>query len=501
MSDKSEFDYIMNIILATSKEDERSAIIDGLDKSDLNCRIHCPESISDLDKISADNQVDLIITELEFQNGSLVDWLILWPYPFIILASPDSGDKINSVLSDEASSFIIRREDLAHIGFLPAMIKKVLNIKESRKTQNNFLKNSEKQYMNLVQTLPDIIYVLDSNGNFTFLNNAVRNLGWEPVELIGKHFSELLYSDEMKKVARDSILPGLRGKITGNDRAPKLFDERRTGNRMTRGLNIRLKRKPSIGGFIDVSLTSYGEISSIGYAGFQTNIQQELGTAGVIRERKESAYSKSNSDNAESIFEIEGALTHDAVMHLINNKLQVLSSLVSLKQSLCSDPLACSSLNEVQIQVYTLSLVYQNLVTSNSKIKVNMESYLDDILKHLVSSYAGNPWVQQIDLYCDSILLDEDPAITISLFINEIITVFLKIEENIDNGKVPLTITFLINEGIAQLKIRASEKIFNIYNETMKDESSEIIIKTLAEIIKGEIFTDKDSLTLFFNIE
>ena len=129
-----------------------------------------------------------------------------------------------------------------------------------------------------------------------------------------------------------------------------------------------------------------------------------------------------------------------------------------------------------------------------------MESYLNDIIKHLVSSYSGNPWIQEIDLHCDEILLDEDSAITISLFINEIITVLLKAEEQISNGVVPMTITFLKNDGIAQLKIHATEKIFSVYNEMMKDEESMIVIKTLTEIINGEIFTDSNSITLFFNI-
>lgn len=500
MSIKTNDYSCKNLILATSLEKERSAIEKKIKACDLNCRLHCPESISDLDKISAENQIDLIITDLDFQNGSLVDWLILWPYPFIILASPECSGKIDRVLTDEASTFILRRDDLAHIDFIPSMIRKVLHIQESRITQNQFLRTSEKQYMNLVQVLPDIIYVLDSDGKFTFVNNAVRSLGWEPVELIGKHFSILLYEDDLQRVSREEILPKLRGMVTGNDRAPKLFDERRTGSRMTRGLQMKLKRKPTVGGFVHVSLTSYGEISAIGYSGFGDSGYNGLGTAGIIRERMHPAAQDGRTLAAESIFDTKGALTHDEVMHLINNKLQVLSSLVSLKQSLCSDPLSCAYLNEVQIQVYTLSLVYQNLVIIDDIIKIRMESYLNDIIKHLVSSYSGNPWIQEIDLHCDEILLDEDSAITISLFINEIITVLLKAEEQISNGVVPMTITFLKNDGIAQLKIHATEKIFSVYNEMMKDEESMIVIKTLTEIINGEIFTDSNSITLFFNI-
>ncbi|HAK47071.1 MAG TPA: hypothetical protein DCO79_14285 [Spirochaeta sp.] len=490
-----------NIILASSLNLECETLIEIIQEKKLPYRIHQPQSLKEFDEISKNLDISLIITDLEFQNGSLVDWLSLWPYPFILLAYPDSEDKIDAILTDEASCFIVRREDNQHIRFIPNMINKVLHVKESRSVQNSYIKVSEKQYMNLVQILPDIIYVLDSDGHFTFINNTVRSLGWEPMELIGKHFSILLFEEDVPKVSRNSILPGLRGRITGNDRAPKLFDERRTGSRMTRGLRLKLKRKPTLGGSMNVSLTSYGEISSIGYTGFQSEEIEGLGTAGVIRENRNSSHPGTSDINVESIFNTEGALTHDEVMHLINNKLQVLSSLVSLKQNLCSDSFSRSSLNEVQIQIYTLSLVYQNMVTVDGKVCVQMDSYIDDIIKHLVSSYAGNPWIQQIDVHCDSVHLDEDPAITVSLFISELLTIFLKLEEVIKKDCVPVSITLLVNEGIAQMKLRTSEEIFAEYQKLSNGEDHTLIVTTLVEILNGEIFMDKGSLTLFFNID
>jgi PAS domain S-box-containing protein len=490
----------MDIILATSLEEEREKLIALLEKEKLPFDVHCPESLSELDKISTNCDIKLIITDLGFQNGSLADWLVLWPYPFILFVDNESSERIDSLLSDESSSFLLRREDFSHLKFLPSMLKKVLNIRESLERHNNFLKISEKQYMNLVQALPDIIYVLDAEGNFTFINNAVRILGWDPVDLIGRHFTELLFQDDVSKVSRDQLLPSLRGVVTGEDRAPKLFDERRTGSRMTRGLQLKLRRKPSMGGSINVSLTAYGEVSSIGYTGFQQTSLDGVGTAGIIRENRHASDTPFAREESASIFAIEGALTHDEVMHLINNKLQVLSSLVSLKQSLCEDPKSCLSLNEVQVQVYTLSLVYQNMVTVDGMVKINMRSYLNDIIKHLVSSYAGNPWIQHIDLHCETINLIEDSAITISLLVNEILTLILKIQEKIDDEIRPTTITFLVNEHIAQLKIKATEKIFSNYNERMDDESSKLMIQTLTDTLKGETFLEKDSFTIFFNV-
>jgi two-component sensor histidine kinase len=269
---------------------------------------------------------------------------------------------------------------------------------------------------------------------------------------------------------------------------------------MTRGLLLKLRRKKNLGGSINVSLTSYGEVSSIGYEGFQQNGLNEIGTAGIIRENRKYSESPFHRNSAESIFATDGALTHDEVMHLINNKLQVLSSLVSLKQSLCEDPAPRMSLNEVQVQIYTLSLVYQNMVTDEGIVKINMQSYLGDIIKHLVSSYAGNPWIQQISLHCEEINLTEDRAITVSLLVNELLTLILKIQEKEDNGIIPTTITFIVNDNTAQLKIRVNKKIVTSFNTIVDDESSKLMIQTLIDTLNGEILVAKDSITFFFDI-
>ena len=501
MASENKTPTYIDIILATSVEEEKQQLIDFLKTKNFPFEIHCPDTLGELDKITTGYDIKLIITDLDYQNGSLVDWLVLWPYPFILLTGDEDSNRLESLLTDESSSFMLRRKDLSHIKYLPALIKKVLNIRESVERHNNFLKMSEKQYMNLVQALPDIIYVLDSEGNFTFVNNAIRILGWEPVELIGRHFSDILFHDDIPKVSRDQLLPSLRGVVTGEDRAPKLFDERRTGSRMTRGLKLKLKRKPTIGGSINVSLTAYGELSSIGYSGFQQGQVQHSGTAGIIRENRVPTAEKEPNMSAQSIFETKGALSHDAVMHLLNNKLQILSSLVSLKQGMCENSDAGAALNEVQIQVYTLSLVYQNMVTVDDRIRINMHSYLNDIIKHLISSYAGNPWIQNVELHCDDINLDEDRAITVSLLINELLTLILKIQDTFIENIVPTTVTFLVNEDIAQLKVKTTDKIVKNYKNIAGSDSSKLMITTLADTLQGKTFLDKDSFTLFFNID
>ena len=95
-------------------------------------------------------------------------------------------------------------------------------------------------YESIVHMIPDIIYKLDADGCFTYINNSIRNLGYEPEDLIYKHFSMLIHPDDVDNVRRDVILNRLAIGTHTYDVQPKLFDERRTGKRITRDLQVRL---------------------------------------------------------------------------------------------------------------------------------------------------------------------------------------------------------------------------------------------------------------------
>ena len=68
-------------------------------------------------------------------------------------------------------------------------------------------------------------------------------LHYRPQELLGRHFSEIMPPHEYQRVSRVFVLPKYVGKKTGDEQAPKLFDERRTGLRKTRNLEVQLMTK------------------------------------------------------------------------------------------------------------------------------------------------------------------------------------------------------------------------------------------------------------------
>ncbi|HEX8477009.1 MAG TPA: response regulator, partial [Telluria sp.] len=85
------------------------------------------------------------------------------------------------------------------------------------------LENSEQLYRYLVDSSPDLIYTLNHEGKFTFVNDrAYQLLGFAREELLGQHYSILVHEEDQ-------------------ERARYAFNERRVDERASRNVELRLK--------------------------------------------------------------------------------------------------------------------------------------------------------------------------------------------------------------------------------------------------------------------
>lgn len=80
-----------------------------------------------------------------------------------------------------------------------------------RKCTEVALKQSEQKYRNLVETCQGIIWTIDLQGRFTFVNQAVRKVyGYEVQEMIGRHFSEFMTPNQAQ-IAQETFVRVLEG--------------------------------------------------------------------------------------------------------------------------------------------------------------------------------------------------------------------------------------------------------------------------------------------------
>ena len=132
---------------------------------------------------------------------------------------------------------------LSEIESLKRQIDEFKRLQREWKRAEEDLKTSEDNYKKRTQSIYDVIYEIDSGGIFTFVSNSIERYGYEPKDLVGKHFKIFIHSDDIERVSREVILPHYLGTVTGDDESPKLFDERRTGERMTKYLEVKVTPK------------------------------------------------------------------------------------------------------------------------------------------------------------------------------------------------------------------------------------------------------------------
>ncbi|MEO5368906.1 MAG: response regulator [Magnetococcus sp. DMHC-1] len=170
--------------------------------------------------------------------------------------------------------------------------RRLYEINERLSSSLEQLSASEERFRSLVQTIPDIVYKIDAEGRFTFLNKSIERLGYHQSDLIGKHFSEIIHSADIQDASLQKVIERIgKGAINPDQ---KVFDERRTGVRMTVGLEIRLKTKTGKTDHVyelrNIDTQSVNvEVNSAGLYGEIGNdtsyrSRQYVGTVGVIRD-------------------------------------------------------------------------------------------------------------------------------------------------------------------------------------------------------------------------
>ena len=145
-------------------------------------------------------------------------------------------------------------------------------LKEKRlERQNGFMQKqlaeSERLHRYIVNTSPDIIYILDQDGHFTFINERIESLlGFSKEEIVGKHYSFLVHHDDMEQ-------------------AKYVFNERRIGTRAAKNIELRLKCKDDGKSRHFNNRTLPIELSAMGMYTAEDNPKNSYtGTYGVARD-------------------------------------------------------------------------------------------------------------------------------------------------------------------------------------------------------------------------
>ncbi len=483
------------VLFAIDNPAEQSLFLQVIAEGDMPMEMTIPTDVSQADAAINAGTVDVIVTDFRFHNGGFAEWLFLWQHPFVILADWSEYERVCEIISDQTSDFAIRDGELRHIRFLPLVIRKLLNSREAIERHNINLRMTEERYRELVQALPDIIYSLDEEGRFVFINDSVQRLGWNPVELIGQHFSVILDPEDVARVSRAHVLKEYQGRETGEEHAPKLFDERRTGERRTTDLLVKLKHKgdPSDVTELFGSVIAYGEVNAVGFiaAGGEYG---NPGSVGIIRDV--SQRQQAEEIVRRSLQEKETLLSE--IHHRVKNNLQVISSLLNLHAGTISDPAALSQFVDAQMQIQSMALVHEHLYQNESFGSVDIHPYVESLCRHLYDVYGASEDRIGLDIDIESLSITMQQAMPVALLLNELVSNSLKYAFPDDaSGTIHISIHLV---GTDEVEVRVEDDGVGLPDDFDIASSLSLghtLIYSLAHQLDGTVNLDGDGGTRF----
>jgi len=213
------------------------------------------------------HEYDLVLLDLRLPDMTgldVMDWLgaRLSSLTVIVVSADDVIDSAIGALRRGAYDFVRKPYQPEEL------LRTVDNALQKRRLERTNtlisarLQQSEHLHRYLVDHSPDIIYTVDEAGRFGYLNPTVAAmLGYDRGELVGQHFSVIVHEDDL-------------------ERARYAFGERRTGERASRNVELRLYRKVGREAPLTVALSATG-VYAEEHAGVPRRF---LGTYGVARD-------------------------------------------------------------------------------------------------------------------------------------------------------------------------------------------------------------------------
>lgn len=183
---------------------------------------------------------DLVMLDVTIPNLNVLD---------VIEQTKNINSNTSIIISSDAAHYDLAIESVRRGAYnllvkpydavsLLTLIQDALNYAEQLihdKHHPDSIEPADNVYQLMVENSQDIQYILDSDNNFVFINKRVESLlGYQRSELIGKHYSEIIFIEDLDKARsflheEDCISPisqhiEIRLKYKKNKDVPRYFD-------------------------------------------------------------------------------------------------------------------------------------------------------------------------------------------------------------------------------------------------------------------------------------
>ena len=176
------------------------------------------------------------------------------------------------------------------------------------------------------------------------------------------------------------------------------------------------------------------------------------------------------------------------IHHRVKNNLQIIASILKLKDLQSDDEGIHDILLDCRSRVFSMAMIHEKLYRSENLARINLKDYITTLYMHLSDEYGADD--EKIIIVCDcdeDITLDIDTAIPCGLIINEILTNSLKYAFDESGGEIKIDFHRKEDDRYV-LRVKDSGKGFSEYYDYENSESLGMqLIYNLTAQLEGEI--------------
>jgi PAS domain S-box-containing protein len=357
----------------------------------------------------------------------------------------------NERLINKLETRIVQLEEANHALENEILERKKLMVK---------LEKSEQNYRELVESINDVIFILDKDGIVTYISPVIGHISdYKQDELLGKNFTRFVHPDDV-----DELKANMKRTLAG-DLEPSEF---RIYDKNGDIKYVRTSSRPFV---------SKGEI--MGLRGVMVDITQ---------------YKYAEEEIKKSLEEKEVLLRE--IHHRVKNNLQIIASLLNLQEASVDEEEVVDILKESGGRVKSMAMVHETLYRSSSFTHIMFKDYIENLVSNILYSYGIPTGNIKTKLDIENLNINIDTAIPLGLIINELVTNSVKYAFPKGKGTVKIELKSISEQMeliIADNGIGLPKNIEIDNTETLGLQ----LVKSLVNQIEGKIELEQTHGTEF----
>lgn len=332
------------------------------------------------------------------------------------------------------------------------------DITETKKIETA-LKGSEQKYRNLVEASRDLIWRIDKEGNFSFINTAsTKILGYEPEEIIGNPFVPFVNESKVEEAI------GIHQSVVSGN----VYE------------NFSLEMVTKDGEIRKLSATAYpmrdNDGTIIGCSGTATDITHIL----EYQQKLESSLK-------------EKEVLIKEIHHRVKNNLAVISGLFALQAMKIDDEKVIQLFNESQSRIKSIASIHEKLYQNDLLTSIEISSYLKDLLEDIKNTFRRSGKEIDVSVEGDEVTLNVNQAVPFGILANELITNTFKYAfPEYKKGAIKLTIKKEGKEIVFKVEDNGVGLPEN-FEEMKKGSLGMTLVLSLTDQLNGELTWKSES--------